>query len=135
MEVLRVGVSREAWQCLTDDAACSVADASAGGPLQGGPQLAAAQLAGDYKVFDLSAVPVEETDPFTGATHVDETLVCFIVPFWDLGAVPIEETDPFIVFDSTLHCSDSFIFVLFITSPRSPLRKQSLSQVRAAHEL
>jgi hypothetical protein len=37
-------------------------------PLSTAPRLDQAELAGDYNVFDVSAVPVEETDPFTGGT-------------------------------------------------------------------
>ena len=68
VEVLRIGVCSEGWQCLTDDDACSIGDQAfeASQPLSGAPRLDQAELAGDYSVFDVSAVPVEETDPLTG---------------------------------------------------------------------
>ena len=61
VEILRIAVFREVWQCLTDNDACVVSDA-----ILDRVSLQPAALAGDYNVFDLSAVPVEETDPFTG---------------------------------------------------------------------
>lgn len=67
MEVLRIGVCHEGWQCLTDDDACSVEAEAASFPLSDAPRLDQRELAGDYIVFDLSAVPVEETDSVTGA--------------------------------------------------------------------
>lgn len=68
VEVLRIGVCNEGWQCLTDNDACSIEDQAfeASQPLSSAPRLDQAELAGDYSVFDVSAVPVEETDPFTG---------------------------------------------------------------------
>ena len=107
VEVLRIGVCTEGWQCLTDNDACDMNDAfevlrlplpprhlsrmikldtsiickqylcymalepgdslsQASQPLSTAPRLDQAELAGDYNVFDVSAVPVEDTDPFTG---------------------------------------------------------------------
>ena len=68
VEVLRIGVCSEGWQCLTDNDACAIGDHAfeASQPLSSAPRLDQAELAGDYSVFDVSAVPVEETDPFTG---------------------------------------------------------------------
>lgn len=31
------------------------------------PTVEPSQLSGEFKVFDLSAIPIEDTDPFTGA--------------------------------------------------------------------
>lgn len=66
LEVLRVVVFREAWECLSDDAACSLEDMIA--PQSSSPTIPKDKVVGEYKVFDISAVPVEETDSFTGET-------------------------------------------------------------------
>ena len=60
---------REAWQCLAeaDAEACILADPgrAAADAHAGRPR--AADLAGEWKVLDVTGVPVTETDPLSGA--------------------------------------------------------------------
>ena len=55
----------ERWQCLGEEG-CALDPADAA-PLSEAPRIAPAALRGDWKVFDVSAVPIEETDVETGA--------------------------------------------------------------------
>ena len=65
MEVLRIVAFQERWQCLSEEG-CALDPADAA-PLSQAPRIAPTALHGDWKVFDVSAVPVEETDVETGA--------------------------------------------------------------------
>ena len=62
MDVLRIALLRENWQCLADDESPScVADTSEILPeLSAAPRPAPASMAGPWKVFDVAAVPVSD---------------------------------------------------------------------------
>ena len=59
MDVLRIALLREQWQCLAeDDSPACVADVSQVLPeLSAAPRPAPAKMAGPWKVFDVTAVP------------------------------------------------------------------------------
>ncbi len=69
VEVLRIVAFHERWQCLGEDGCAVDFAADANAPLSEAPRIAPPALRGDWKVFDVSAVPIEETDVETGA-HV-----------------------------------------------------------------
>ena len=62
VEVLRIAMLRENWQCLAEDESPScVADTSEILPeLSAAPRPGPAQMAGPWKVFDVTAVPVPD---------------------------------------------------------------------------
>lgn len=62
VEVLRIAMLRENWQCLAEDESPScVADPSEILPeLSAAPRPGPAQMAGPWKVFDVTAVPVPD---------------------------------------------------------------------------
>lgn len=62
MDVLRVALLREAWQCLADDESptCVAAEPDLAGALSGAARASPAALQGDWKVFDVSAVPLPD---------------------------------------------------------------------------
>ena len=67
VEVLRIVAFHERWQCLGEDGCAVDFTADADAPLSEAPRIAPPALRGDWKVFDVSAVPIEETDVETGA--------------------------------------------------------------------
>jgi hypothetical protein len=79
VEVLRVAVFHERWQCLGEEG-CALDPAHAA-PLSEAPRMAPATLRGDWKVFDVSAVPIEETDVETGAAGL--VLASNTASMWD----------------------------------------------------
>lgn len=62
MEVLRIAMLRENWQCLAEDESPScVADTSEVlSELSAAPRPGPAQMAGPWKVFDVASVPVPD---------------------------------------------------------------------------
>ena len=70
--MLRVAVFHERWQCLGEEG-CALDPAHAA-PLSEAPRMAPATLRGDWKVFDISAVPIEETDVETGVDGVSSDM-------------------------------------------------------------
>ena len=62
MDVLRIAMHRESWQCLAEDESPKcVADTSQILPeLSKASRPAAAKMAGTWKVFDVTAVPVPD---------------------------------------------------------------------------
>ena len=83
MEVLRIAMHRESWQCLAEDESPKcVADTSQILPeLSKASRPAAAKMAGPWKVFDVTAVPVpDETAigmPQASGLYVQNCLVSF----------------------------------------------------------
>lgn len=72
-EVLWMTLARETWEgtleqplLVADQVRAFVPAAEAAAHLQVKPQLAPSRLAGEWKLFDLCASPVYETDPVTG---------------------------------------------------------------------
>ena len=62
MDVLRIALMREAWQCLAGDESpgCIVPEPDLAGGLSSTRRASPAALQGDWKVFDVSAVPLPD---------------------------------------------------------------------------
>ena len=60
VDVLRIALLHEAWQCLADDESlsCIVSEPDLAGGLSSARRASPAALQGDWKVFDVSAVPL-----------------------------------------------------------------------------
>lgn len=69
IEVLRVALFREGWQCLAeaDAEACILPEPGRGAPDARAGRARAADLAGEWKVLDVTGVPITEADALTGA--------------------------------------------------------------------
>lgn len=69
IEVLRVALFRESWQCLAeaDAEACILPDLARDAADLGAGRPRPESLAGEWKILDNTGVPVTETDQLTGA--------------------------------------------------------------------
>lgn len=67
--MLRVALFREGWQCLAeaDAEACILPEPGRGAADARAGRARAADLAGEWKVLDVTGVPVTEADPLSGA--------------------------------------------------------------------
>ena len=68
--VLRVAAFQERWECVAEEG-CAL-EPRAEPPLSQMRRMQPAALLGEWKVFDISAVPILETDVDTGALHESE---------------------------------------------------------------
>ena len=65
--MLRVAAYHERWECVAEEG-CAL-EPLAEPPLSEMRRMQPAALLGEWKVFDISAIPILETDVETGAPH------------------------------------------------------------------